>query len=273
MKNYLFNISKLFTVTAFLSTTFLPAVAAELTPRGGLVVQIGAEDVRMPAAMSRTGAHLIHVLDTDAGKVAAARTYLTTHGYYGLASVEHVARFTRLPYTEDLINHMIVSRAGTPAHEIFRVMAPGGTLVITRKRIMNRAKLKSAGFDSIIETGAALTARKPWPAEMDGWSHSRHAANGNAVSQDTMIGPPARIRWVAGATEEVEGVVTADGRNFYGGVLARDSFNGLRLWHRRDDLSRSTLSPAIWQKLLSEYPSLARCFSVAKQLSPVTRKR
>jgi outer membrane protein assembly factor BamB len=47
-----------------------------------------------------------------------------------------------------------------------------------------------------------------------------------------MIGPPARIRWVAGATEEVEGVVTAAGRNFYGGILARDSFNGLRLWHR-----------------------------------------
>jgi outer membrane protein assembly factor BamB len=27
-------------------------------------------------------------------------------------------------------------------------------------------------------------------------------------------------------------MVTAGGRNFYGGILARDSFNGLRLWHR-----------------------------------------
>ncbi|NOR66101.1 MAG: PQQ-binding-like beta-propeller repeat protein, partial [Woeseiaceae bacterium] len=232
MTNYLFNIAKLSIVTALLATTRLPAVAAELTPPGGLVVQLGAEAIKLSAALSRTGAHLVHVLETDTGRVVGARTDLNTNGCYGLVSVEHVAGFARLPYTENLVNHMIVSRAGAPAPEIFRVMTPGGTLVLTHKGIMNQAKLESAGFDSIIETGAALTARKPWPAEMDEWSHSRHAANGNAVSHDTAVGPPDRIRWVAGATEEVEGVVTAGGRNFYGGVLARDSFNGLRLWHR-----------------------------------------
>ena len=67
---------------------------------------------------------------------------------------------------------------------------------------------------------------------MDAWSHPRHAADGNAVSLDTLVGPPERVRWIAAATSEVEGMVTAGGRNFYGGVLARDSFNGLRLWHR-----------------------------------------
>ena len=45
-------------------------------------------------------------------------------------------------------------------------------------------------------------------------------------------GRPSAVRWIAAATSEVEGMVTAGGRNFYGGVLARDSFNGLRLWHR-----------------------------------------
>ena len=233
MKNHLFKLAKLSIVTALLATTRLPAVAAESMPPGGLVVQLGAENIRrLPAALSRTGAHLVHVLETDARRVVAARAELTTNGCYGLASVERVAGFARLPYTENLVNHMIVSHAGAQAPEIFRVMTPGGTLVLTRKGIMNQAKLESAGFDSIIETGVSLTARKPWPAEMDAWSHSRHAANGNAVSHDTVVGPPARIRWVAGATEEVEGVVTAGGRNFYGGVLARDSFNGLRLWHR-----------------------------------------
>ena len=58
------------------------------------------------------------------------------------------------------------------------------------------------------------------------------AADGNAVSRDTLVGPPDRVRWIAAATSEVEGMVTAGGRNFYGGILARDSFNGLRLWHR-----------------------------------------
>ena len=238
MTNYLFNIAKLCIVTALLAAAPLPAVSAELTPPGGLVVQVGADDVRLPVAMSLTGAHLVHVLETDAARAVAAQTELTANGCYGLVSVEHVAGFAQLPYTENLVNHMIVSRAGTPASEIFRVLTPGGTLVLTRKGIMNQATLESAGFDSITETGAALAARKPWPAEMDAWSHSRHAANGNPVSHDTMVGPPDRIRWVAGATEEVEGVVTAGGRNFYGGVLARDSFNGLRLWHR--DLGRAS---------------------------------
>ena len=182
MTNYLFNIAKLSIVTALLATTPLPAVAAELTPPGGLVVQVGADDVRLSAALSRTGAHLVHVLETDAGRAVAAQAELTTNGCYGLVSVEHVAGFAQLPYTENLVNHMIVSRAGAPAPEIFRVMTPGGTLVITRKGIMNQAKLESAGFGSIIETDAALTARKPWPAEIDEWSHSRHAASGNAVS-------------------------------------------------------------------------------------------
>jgi len=232
MTNYLSNIANLFIVTALLTTTGLPAVAAELTPPGGLVVQLGAEDAKLPAALSRTGAHLVHVLETDAARVVAAQKELSASGFYGLVSVEHVAGLRRLPYTENLVNHMIVSRAGAPAREIFRVLTPGGTLAVTREGITNQAELESAGFASIVETGTALTARKPWPVEVDEWSHSRHAANGNAVSRDTAVGPPARVRWVAGATEEVEGVVTADGRNFYGAVLARDSFNGLRLWHR-----------------------------------------
>jgi outer membrane protein assembly factor BamB len=75
---------------------------------------------------------------------------------------------------------------------------------------------------------------------MDDWSHPRHAANGNAVSGDSLAGPPDRVRWVAAATREVEGMVSAKGRNFYGGILARDSFNGLRLWHLDPNNTRAT---------------------------------
>ena len=31
---------------------------------------------------------------------------------------------------------------------------------------------------------------------------------------------------------EVPGIISEGGRNFYGNVLARDSFNGLRLWNQ-----------------------------------------
>jgi len=83
-----------------------------------------------------------------------------------------------------------------------------------------------------------LVGRKIRPAQMDEWSHPRHDAGGNAVSADTLIGPPERVRWIAAARREVEGLVTAGGRNFYGAIMTRDSFNGLRLWQmdlRRGD--------------------------------------
>ena len=46
-------------------------------------------------------------------------------------------------------------------------------------------------------------------------------------------------------------MVTAGGRNFYGGILARDSFNGLRLWHR--DLKQGENNPKNF-----ELPRLSR---------------
>ncbi len=77
-----------------------------------------------------------------------------------------------------------------------------------------------------------VVAVKPWPEQMDEWTHPRHSASGNAVSRDTLVGPPRRVRWLAGPWQEVANLVTIGGRNFYGGMLARDGFNGLRLWQR-----------------------------------------
>ncbi len=73
---------------------------------------------------------------------------------------------------------------------------------------------------------------------MDQWTHPWHAADGNTVSADLAVGPPRRIRWIAGPLGEISTMVSAGGRNFYGGVFARDAFNGLRLWD--EDLSKSS---------------------------------
>jgi outer membrane protein assembly factor BamB len=68
---------------------------------------------------------------------------------------------------------------------------------------------------------------------MDDWPNPRHGADGNAVSRDTLVGPPSRIRWIAaGQSADYWGPVSAAGRNFYSGGVARDAFNGLRLWRR-----------------------------------------
>ncbi|NCO39326.1 MAG: hypothetical protein COZ06_08745 [Armatimonadetes bacterium CG_4_10_14_3_um_filter_66_18] len=204
--------------------------------QGGLVVQLGAADTATPAALSRTGRYLVNVLDVDAAAVAAARTQLRAQGYYGLVSADLIAKPSLLPYTENLVNLVIVGNLSVPASEVFRVLVPGGAVVVADPQTLAKQQLRAAGFAAVRDLDLApgalsVTARKPWPANMDWWSHPRHGADGNPASDDTLVGPPDRVRWIAASTSEVEGMVSAGGRNYYGGVLARDSFNGLRLWH------------------------------------------
>ena len=218
---------------------FKPAKIAGL--HGGLVVQLGASDTDVAAQFSKTGRYLIHVLDTDAETVASAQSRLREEGHYGLAWVEELRGATRLPYAENMVNLIVVRDFVLPLEELLRVLTPGGTLAVANPELISKSMVETTGLQKISDADSTLILRKPWPKAMDDWSHPRHAADGNAVSSDTLVGPPQRVRWVAAATSEVEGMVTAGGRNFYGGILARDSFNGLRLWHR--DLRKDENNP------------------------------
>lgn len=200
---------------------------------GGLVVQLGAANLETPIRLSRTGRHVVSVLDGDPAAVEAAQQALQDGTRYGLVTAERIDSPQRLPFTENIVNQVIVNEAVAPLGEILRVLTPGGRLVVKRSAGLAREQLAEAGFVAVEAVGEnILSARKPEIEEMDAWTHSRHGADGNAVSEDTVVGPPERVRWVAAAMREVEGLVSAGGRNFYGGVLARDGFNGLRLWHR-----------------------------------------
>lgn len=218
---------------------FDPAKAAGL--HGGLVVQLGASDTQAAIDLSLTGRYLIHVLDADAETIHSARARLRKDGHYGLAWAEQPVDRDRLPYADNMVNLIVVRDYTVGIRELSRVLTPDGKVVVANTDLLPKSLLVAGGFDSIVEKSPTLIARKPRPEAMDSWSHPRHAADGNAVSRDTLVGPPDRVRWIAAATSEVEGMVTAGGRNFYGGILARDSFNGLRLWHR--DLTKSENNP------------------------------
>ncbi|MDB4459300.1 PQQ-binding-like beta-propeller repeat protein, partial [bacterium] len=230
---------------------------------GGLVVQLGASDTTTPALLSKTGRYIFHVLDNAPAKVESAREAIRTQGHYGLASAELIAKGANLPYSEDLVNMVVISELIAPLSEIFRILTPDGVVVALPSSKLSRKEFSSAGFDLIESKDKSVQARKPRPGNMDGWSHPRHAADGNAVSTDTLVGPPQRVRWVAAATSEVEGMVSSGGRNFYGNLLARDSFNGLRLWH--NDLRKDLLNDSdfILPRLSS---SLARPIASKKHL-------
>ncbi len=203
---------------------------------GGLCVFVGAGDASAAIELGKTGRFLVQVLDTDARRIDTVRSRIRRAGLYGLVTAETTASATALPYTENLVNAVVLPAKAPPAvplAEVARVLCPRGVVLIGRRGAGSAAKaagLRPEALDA--DAGDWTIARKPTPAGMDGWTHRRHSAGGNAVSDDKLVAPPRRVRWVAGATREISSLVTVAGRSYYGDLWARDSFNGLRLWDR-----------------------------------------
>ncbi len=213
----------------------LPEPIASTNVSSGLCVQIGAKYTNWAEDLARTGRFVIQLLDTDVDIVQKAQKELNRKNVYGLASADQISSLTdSLPYTENLVNLVIV-RTDLSEHlaaEISRIICPGGSVLVVSSPSA-AGLLQRAGLTEPRKTKGAgnwLVAEKPWPETMDEWTHPRHSASGNAVSNDTAVGPPRRVRWIAGAWAEIGNLVTGSGCNYYGGILARDGFNGLRLW-------------------------------------------
>jgi len=204
--------------------------------RGGLIVHLGCGDGKLTAALRANDSYLVHGLDKNAENIEQARKHIESLALYGKVSVEHW-KGERLPYTDNLVN-LIVARkpVGVSADELMRVLAPNGV--------------------AYINTGKTWKKKvKPWPAEIDEWTHFLHSASNNAVARDTVVGPPHHLQWqgkpkFARAHEQIATLsasVTAGGRIFYiideaqqadirfpsrWFLVARDAFNGVVLWKR-----------------------------------------
>ena len=130
-----------------------------------------------------------------------------------------------LPYVDNLVNLVIAEDPGQASEdELLRVAAPGGVVLLR----------EGQGWKKLI---------KPRPAALDEWTHWRHGADGNMVSQDKAVELPQGVKWIASPPPWVIdntgnsdlGLVTANGRNFYNfkeSLVARDAFNGALLWTR-----------------------------------------
>ncbi|MGB2821690.1 MAG: PQQ-binding-like beta-propeller repeat protein, partial [Phycisphaerae bacterium] len=215
-----------------------PEVPREAKEAGGLVVQIGCGNGSLLGALGRNEGLLVHGLDVDPARIEAARRHLRPLGMYGRVSVERWSP-PRLPYADDLVNVVVTEDpSAVSMEEIMRVLAPGGTACIRRG-------------------GAWTRTVKPWPGDIDEWTHYLHGADNNPVSRDGRIGPPNQMRWVAAPRRSrsheyapsLAAMVSAVGRLFciqdegLRGILdsrigdrwalqARDAFNGLPLWKR-----------------------------------------
>ena len=205
--------------------------------KGGLVVVIGCDRPALLADLRAGNSYLVHGLDRDPAKAAAARRYCREKAFCGSVTAAHLAG-SRLPYVDALVNLLVVAGDAGPVSddEMRRVVAPLGVIADARKETIE-------------------ITRKPWPAELDEWSHYLHDASNHAVSADTVVGPPRGLRWTCGpeyarSHEHFAGtsaMVTAGGRIFYiidegpiGSIylppqwklVARDAFSGVLLWKR-----------------------------------------
>ena len=203
--------------------------------KGGLVVHLGCGDGRLTAALRINERYLVHGLDTDADKVREARQHIQSLGACGKVSVDHFDG-KQLPYVGELVNLVVASDLGqVTMDEVRRVLAPNGVAYVRQGDTWRKTV-------------------KPRSAQSDEWSHFLRDAGGNAVANDRRIGPPKRLRWVAGPRwcrshefpSSVAAVVTAGGRIFTifdeapAGVyrklpqrcslIARDAASGVLLW-------------------------------------------
>ena len=208
----------------------------------GIIVQLGCGDGQLCLDLAADGQYVVQALERDQQKVSAARKRIQSQGCYGPVSVRQFDG-GKLPFVDNLVNMVIVTSDDwqVAEEEIARVLAPNGVALFLNRQseIENRKWVK------------------PWPQDIDEWTHFLHDATGNAVSQDAQVGPPRRLQWSAGPmwgrSHEVNNsfiaLVTAHGRMFYVFdegltgmedsrlgerwiLIARDAFNGAVLWRR-----------------------------------------
>ena len=233
--------------------------------QGGLIVELGFVDAQFTAKLGDRNAVALQTLDTDPQRVAEARKELALHGQYGRITVAHWEG-KRLPYADNLVNLIVCHSdpgAEVSREELMRVLAPGGVLV-----------REGEGDGFVVDGVRWRMTRKPWPQEIDQWTHFLHSASGNAVAADRRVAPPEALQWIAGPkfcrSHEIDSslpaMVSARGRLFYfmdeGPIgitdprfpsrwmlIARDAFNGVLLWKR-------PLKPWGWQQWKPEIGKL-----------------
>ena len=207
--------------------------------RRGLIVHVGCGRAQ-PTGALHAGQHCrVHGLDNSEAEIEAARKHLVSAGLSDAVSVMHWRSEKELPYAAGMVNLLVVEEPRDVSRaEMMRVLAPLGQLFVKRD-------------------GKWIKDTKPWPDEIDEWTHYLHDASNNAVASDSRVGPPRHIQWKAGPrwarshshSTSMSALVSDGGRIYYiideglaarGGprfgrwrLCARNAFNGLLLWERK----------------------------------------
>lgn len=204
--------------------------------KGGLIVHLGSGSGDRTAALRLSDSYMVQGWDRSAVNVAKSRVSLRAKGVYGPVSVDRLIG-KALPYIDNFVNLVIADDSmGVSMDEIKRILAPRGVAMVSKG-------------------GKTSKYVKPVPDEIDDWTHYFHNPSGNAVAQDSKVGPPRHMQWVGSPRwarhhdrmASMSALVSAAGRLFYimdegsrvsiqlpshWKLISRDAFNGTVLWRR-----------------------------------------
>jgi len=247
-------------------------IVADSGAPGGIGAVVGGRDAELALALAKVGRFTVHALFAEPDLRDRARETIRAAGMYGTVSADTTGG-RRLPYADNLVNVVVVdgypalAEAGLAPSEVLRALAPLGCAYLGTSGDEASAPwaddlaagLREAGGQdvAVVRSGGTwVRVRKPWPAEIDEWTHFLHGADGNPVAQDRVVAPPAHYQWTAEpmwqrsheTDSSVSTLVTARGRLFaiideapisLAGqhalpdkwfLVARDAFNGVLLW-------------------------------------------
>jgi len=229
---------------------------------GGVCAVLGRADTDLALSIAKRKSFVIHALYADWKTARAARLEFRAAKLHGRVSAD-VSGGPHLPYGPNIVtvlvadNYAALKSSGLSLEEVRRAVAPLGTVFLGGPGELIE-ELKSAGFERVRKDGKWMRAVKPWPAEIDQWTHYCHGPDSNPVARDKLVGPPVHYQWTAGplwsrahdSDSSVNSLVSADGRIFYmvdeapislpgqhslpdkWFVVARDAFNGVLLWKK-----------------------------------------
>jgi outer membrane protein assembly factor BamB len=200
--------------------------------KGGLVVHVFCGDGKLTASLRANDSYIVQGLCPDPANAAKTQNYIRSKGAYGPVSVR-LFNGKNLPYADNLVNLIVADDLrGVSKSEVIRVLAPGGVAIIKGKKTV-----------------------KPWPKDIDQWTHFLYDPSNNATSKDTVVSTPRSLQWVSaprwGRSHEemasMSSAVTDAGRVFFivdeaphasirylgdWKLVARDAFNGTLLWKK-----------------------------------------
>lgn len=224
------------------ATAAPPTIAEILTDNnitGGVFIHVGCATGEDTATLVPREEFVVQGLDTDSDNIERARQQETARTSHGQITFRHWSG-EALPYRDNLTTVLVWASSAGPANmpEIMRVLAPGG-IAFTH------------------QTDGWETHHKPWPNDMDEWTHFRYDAGSTGMSRDLRAGPPRQLQWETGPrfmrSHEIEtglsSLVSEGGRIYYildegpigitdarfpaiWSLICRDGFNGALLWKR-----------------------------------------